>query len=310
MPVDPCFADFLGNPRNEVRPPPEGIAMDKVRRAANAFMLLAPRPPIHSVEGLAAQGPGGPLSLRLYRPDASAGLPVILFFHGGGFVWGDLDTHDGMCRSLAVEARAAVIAVDYRLAPETKFPGPLEDCHAALRWTAAEAGKLGLDTSRIAVCGDSAGANLALAAALLARGRGPSLRHVALIYPTLDPLCASRSQDEFARGHMLTRDALRWFWNCYLGDALAAPGPLAALLTADLKGLPPAFVATAECDPLRDEGEALADRLAAAGSPVARRRYTGMIHGFAGMPQFTPLAGQVIRDAAAQIKAALEHRGP
>ena len=158
MPVDPCFADFLGNPRNEVRPPPEGIAMEKVRRAANAFMLLAPRPPIHSAEGLAAQGPGGPLSLRLYRPDASAGLPVILFFHGGGFVWGDLDTHDGMCRSLAVEAGAAVIAVDYRLAPETKFPGPLEDCHAALRWTAEQAGKLGLDTSRIAVCGVSFGA--------------------------------------------------------------------------------------------------------------------------------------------------------
>lgn len=304
MPVDHCFADFLGDPRNEVRPPPEGIAIAKVRRAANAFMLLAPRPAIHSVDALTAEGPGGPVSLRLYRPDASGGLPVIVFFHGGGFVWGDLDTHDGMCRSLAIGARAAVIAVDYRLAPETRFPGPLEDCHAALRWTAAEAGNLGLDPSRIAVCGDSAGGNLALAAALLARERGPALRHVALIYPTVDPRCASRSQAEFARGHMLTRDALRWFWNCYLGDEQDAPSPLAALLTADLRGLPPAFVATAEYDPLRDEGEALADRLEAAGSRVSRRRYAGMIHGFAGMPQFTPAAGQAVRDAAAAVQAA------
>lgn len=305
MTIDPCFAELLANPRNEVRPPPAEIPIEKVRKAANAFMLLAPRPPIHSVEELAMPGPGGSIGLRLYRPQPRRDLPVIVFFHGGGFVFGDLETHDGLCRMLARKADAVVIAVDYRLAPETRFPGPLEDCHAAVAWTAREAERLGVDPARIAVCGDSAGGNLAVATALLARTRGPRLRYMAALYPTFDPLCASPSQIEFANGYMLTQDGMRWFWGSYLGDAQQATNPLAALLTADLAGLPPAFIATAEFDPLRDEGEELAERLAAKGNQVTRRRYAGMIHGFAGMPQFTPVAEQAIGDVAAAIRSAI-----
>jgi acetyl esterase len=305
MPVDPCFAVLLGNPRNATRPPPPGVPLEKVRRAANAFMLLAPRPEIHAVENMFADGPAGPLALRLYRPDAMNALPVILFIHGGGFVFGDLETHDGLCRTLAREAGAAVMAVNYRLAPETRFPGAVEDCFAALRFVAREGQRLGVDPARIAICGDSAGGALAAATALLAREHGPHLRCIALICPTVDPHCASPSQTEFANGHILTRDALRWFWASTLGDSASSQTAAAHLLTADLGGLPPTCLATAEFDPLRDEGEALADRLHAAGCAVTRRRYAGMIHGFVLMPQITPMAQKAICETGAAIHAAL-----
>ena len=308
MPVDPCFAELLANPRNAVRPPPSTVPLEKVRQAANIAMQLAPRPAIHAVEDIVAQGPAGPLRLRLYRPANTPALPIIVFIHGGGFVFGDLDTHDGLCRTLALESGAAVVAVEYRLAPETRFPGAIEDCTAALHCVVRDAQMLGLDPSRIALCGDSAGGALALATALIARDSGPAIRHVALLYPMVDPHCSSISQTQFATGYMLTQAAMHWFWTCYLGEA--TPGPLAALLTADLKGLPPIYLATAEYDPLRDEGEALADRLAAAGCSVTRRRYAGMIHGFALMPQLTPWAGQALRDIAHAMRPFLFAASP
>ena len=305
MPVDPSFAALLADPRNEVRPPPEHVPLEKVRRAANALMLAAPRPKVHAVEAFDAGSVARELRLRLYRPSAEANLPAILFFHGGGWVWGDLDTHDALCRGLALRSGCAVIAVDYRLAPETPFPGPLDDGLAALRWVAQNVATLGLDGDRLALCGDSAGGNLAIGTALAARRDGPALRYLALLYPAIEPACDSASQNAFARGYMLTQEAMRWLWAAYVSDAAHIEDPLFAPLNADLGGLPATTVSTAEFDILRDEGEAFADQLAAAGVSVRKRRYTGMIHGFASLPHLTPIASVAIADIGADLRAAL-----
>ncbi len=306
MPVDPCFAPLLADPRNEARPPPAHVSMEKARRAANAAMVGSPGPQLHAVAELAFLADGRWLPVRLYRPSAQADLPILLFLHGGGWVWGSLDTHDALCRELAQRSGCAVVSLEYRLAPETRFPGPADDAFAALRWIWRQAPALGLDPTRLAVGGDSAGGCLAVATALRAREAGIELRHMALIYPALDPACDSPSQREFATGHILTRDAMRWFWRSYLGSDDPTPDPLFAPLGADLGGLPPTSVATAECDILRDEGEALVDRLAAAGVPARRRRYAGMIHGFVLFPQITGTATACLEDLAGDLAAALK----
>src|ERR1700730_18195351 len=180
MPVDPCFTVLLADRRNELRPPPSQVSLAEMRAANKAFLLQAPRPPIHAVEEFTAVGPAGPVALRAYPPSATRSLPATLFCHGGGFVLGDLDTHDALCRSIALSADSVVVSVDYRRAPETKFPGPVEDCYASLAWLAANAPRLEIDPGRLALCGDSAGANLAVATALLAQSRGPTVRHLAL----------------------------------------------------------------------------------------------------------------------------------
>jgi acetyl esterase len=272
---------------------------------AAAIMMQAPAPAIHAVERLAAYGPSGTIALRLYRPTPEHGLPLVMFFHGGGFVLGGLDSHEALCRELALRSGGLVLAVDYRLAPETQFPGSLEDCHAALVWAASNSNRLGADPCRIALAGDSAGANLALATALLARNRGPALSHLALIYPMTDAAAETASSFEFGRGHILTSDAIRWFWKSYLRVAADAVNPLVSVLRADLTGLPPTTVATAEFDPLRDEGEALAGRLQAAGVRTVARRYLGMIHGFVGMGHLTPVAAQALDDVARDLAASL-----
>jgi acetyl esterase len=305
MPVDPCFAAWLADPRNEVRPPPAHVPMEKVRRAANAVLNAVPRLDIHAVAALSANNEGRAIPLRLYRPSGASSLPAIVFCHGGGWVWGDLETHDALCRELALRSGCAIVAVDYRLAPETPFPGPVEDGLAALRWTRRNAVALGLDGDRLALCGDSAGANLAIAIASKARADGPMLRYLALMYPAIDPGCSSASQEAFSRGYMLTQQAMRWMWRCYLGETVVRDNPLVAPLNADLTGLPPTSVATAECDILRDEGEAFAARLEQAGVGVRKRRYAGMIHGFASLPHMTPAASKAIADIAGDLRAAL-----
>jgi acetyl esterase len=305
MPVDPCFAALLADPRNEIRPPPEHVPFEKVRRAANGAMAAASGPPVYAVEALVAANGGRELALRLYRPSAAGRLPAIVFLHGGGWVFGDLDTHDAPCRALARESGCAVIAVAYRLAPETRFPGAAEDALAALRRIAAAAGALGLDGGRLPLCGDSAGGNLAIAAALMARRRGTALRGLGLLYPAIDPACASASQEAFARGHMLTQEGMRWLWRAYLGPGTRFDDPLAAPLNAELGGLPPTTVATAECDILRDEGEAFAGRLAAAGVAVRKRRYDGLIHGFVLFPDLAPAASRALAALGADLRAAL-----
>ena len=230
--------------------------------------------------------PGQPVRARAYTPrdarEAAGAWPLLLFLHGGGWVTGNLDTHDATCRALANASACKVVALDYRLAPEHKFPAGLADCHAALRWLAAHAASLDIDAARIAVAGDSAGGNLAAALTLLARDpAGPRIAHQVLVYPVTHHAFDTPSYGDYADGFLLTRDGMRWNWNHYLPDAATGQDPLASpLLAPDLRGLPPALVITAECDPLRDESEAYARRLAAAGVAVELKRYDGMLHAF------------------------------
>ena len=251
--------------------------------------LSTPTPPeLGSVRNLNADGPQGQIPLRVYRPAggaASTPLPVYVYFHGGGWVIGDLETHDVICRQLTAASEACVISVDYRLAPEHKFPAAVDDAWAATRWIVANAGALGVDSTRLAVGGDSAGGNLAAVVALMARDAGgPAIALQVLIYPVTDLGAESTSYDALGEGYQLTRESMRWFRAHYLGapsdggDWRASP-----LRAKSLAGLPPALIVTAGFDPLRDEGEAYAARLREAGVLVDYVCFGGMIHGFAAM---------------------------
>jgi acetyl esterase len=249
---------------------------------------------------------GGEITVRVYSPGGAGPRPALVFYHGGGWVIGDLYTHDGICRSLANAAGCVVASVDYRLAPEFKYPVAGEDSYAALRWVVANAGRLGIDARRVAVGGDSAGGHLSTVVALMARDRGgPTLVQQVLLYPVTNHDLDTPSYHENATGYVLTRDAMRWFWDHYLPspakgrEAYASP-----LLAPSLAGLPPALVITAECDPLRDEGEAYAARLRDAGVPVTFTRYTGMFHGFFRMTRLLDKAKAALDEVAASLRKA------
>jgi acetyl esterase len=232
---------------------------------------------------------------------------LVVYYHGGGWVLGDLETHDATCRRLANASDCIVVAVDYRLAPEHKFPAAVEDCYAAALWAAENAASLGVDAARVAVAGDSAGGNLAAVVSLLAKQRGgPPLAHQALIYPVTDFDFQRPSYQENAEGYLLTRQAMEWFWRQYLNDDAEGADPLASPLRApDLRGLPPATVITAEYDPLRDEGEVYAERLAQAGVPTTCVRYLGQIHGFISLEHLLPAGRQALLALGATLRAAL-----
>jgi acetyl esterase len=247
---------------------------------------LAPPPatptPVARVEDRHIPGPAGDMTVRIYWPEAGSPAPLVVFFHGGGFVLCSLDSHDELCRALCREAGVVLVSVDYRLAPEAPYPAAADDCYAALAWAVSNAAELGADPTRVAVAGDSAGGNLAAVTALRARDLGgPALRHQCLIYPVTDCRFDTPSYIENAEGYFLTAEAMRWFWSHYLQDMGRAAEPYASPLRApSLAGLPPALVITAEYDPLRDEGEHYAQALSAAGVSTTLRRYDGMIHGF------------------------------
>jgi acetyl esterase len=249
---------------------------------------------------------GGEVTVRAYSPGGSGPHPALVYYHGGGWVIGDLDTHDGLCRSLTNAARCAVLSVDYRLAPEWRYPVAVEDSYAALTWVVANAARLGIDPRRVAVGGDSAGGNLATVMALMARERrGPALVHQVLIYPVTDHRLDTPSYVENATGYVLTREGMRWFWNHYLAREAEGREPHASPLRApSLAGLPPALVITAECDPLRDEGEAYAARLRDAGVPVTLTRYSGMFHGFVRMTRILDKARTALDEIAGSLQKA------
>ena len=242
-------------------------------------------PKVAQVRDFAFPGPAGPVPLRFYRgPDTQDALPLLVFFHGGGWTIGDLDTHDIICRTLANNARCAVLAVDYRMGPEHRFPAAVDDSIAATRWAAGHAGELGIDAARIAVGGDSAGGNLAAVVAISLRDAGgPALVHQALIYPATDQRQDSASHKKFAEGYLLTRDALVWFRDNYLAPADYDDWRASPVRAADLSRLPPAHIITAGFDPLMDEGHAYADALSAAGVAVQYECFEGMAHGFLTM---------------------------
>ena len=256
------------------------------------------------VEELSIPVAGGTIPARLYAPQASGPLPMMVHFHGGGWVYLNLDTHDGYCRTLANRTGCAVVAVEYRKAPEFPFPIPLEDCFAALRWLVAQAGKLGLDPTRVGVIGDSAGGNLAAAVALLARDQaGPALKLQVLTYPAVDATMSQPSIGENATAPLLGRAQMGWFWQHYNKNAADGKDPrISPLYATDFSRLPPAFIATAEFDPLRDEGASYADKLKAAGVKVEYRRYDGVFHGFMLMAKIIPEGAQLIAAQTAFIK--------
>jgi acetyl esterase len=260
--------------------------------------------PVYEVADLTIAGPGGDLPLRLYRPAGERPLPALLYFFGGGWVLGTIDTADGVSRSLANSSGALVIVVGYRLAPEHPFPAAIDDCYAALRWVAGHAGEIGADPSRLAVGGDSAGGNLAAGVTLLARSDGPALAGQLLVYPNTDQLADDESMRAAEDPFLFNRHSVAWYRRHYLADPADAANPLTSPLRAEsLAGLPPALVITAEYDPLRDQGEAYARRLSEAGVQVELSRYPGMAHGFFTMAGTVDASRAAIAQAAAHLQA-------
>ncbi|MGB3322442.1 MAG: alpha/beta hydrolase [Mycolicibacterium fortuitum] len=279
-------------------------------RAAVRSRYTPPQQPqrIGSVEDRSIPGPHGPIPVRIYRPEAPSGVPapMVLFAHGGGFVFCDLDTHDDLCRYLSVGIGAVVVSVDYRLAPESPWPAAADDVYAAVCWAARCADELGGDETKIVVAGDSAGGNLAAVTALLARDLGgPDVACQALLYPVIAADFGTESYLRFATGYYNTRAAMEWYWDQYVPDTRDRTHPYAAPIHADLCGLPPAVVVTAGLDPLSSEGEDYADALAAEGVPVVHRSYAGTIHGFMTMPSLT-LAVTARRQVCDDIRTVLD----
>ena len=287
----------------EGAPPLHTLSVAEARAASAASRVKPETPePVARVEDLSIPGPAGDIPVRLYSPGPHEQLPTVVYLHGGGWVLGDLDSHDPLCRALANRASAAVVSVDYRLAPEHKYPAAAEDAYAAALWLSEHGSEWGADPSRIAVCGDSAGGNLAAVAALMARDRGgPELRAQALIYPVTNCDFEVESYRANGDGSMgLSEDGMRWFWRCYTRSPAEAAEPYASPLRADtLIGLPPALVITAEYDALRDEGEAYAARLKRSGVPTELVRYDGVIHGFVGQLAAFPEGRQAVDRIAA-----------
>ena len=289
MPVDPQMQQVLERIAKAALPPFYTVSAVEARRLYKdtRAALSPPVPEVADVRDLAAPGPAGGIPVRLYRglgTQAGTSLPALVFFHGGGWTIGDLDTHDIVCRTIANKARCAVVAVDYRMGPEHKFPAAVEDALAATRWVAAEAAALGVDAARIAVGGDSAGGNLAAVVALALRDAGgPALVFQALVYPATDQRMDSASHVNFAEGYMLTRNNMLWYRGNYLNPTDYDDWRASPLRAADLAQLPPAHIITAGYDPLLDEGRAYSDRLLAAGVPVLYECFEGMTHGFLTM---------------------------
>ena len=282
MPVDPQIQALLDMGTGVPATNTLSVADARALYEARAALMAAPAE-VGVVTERAIPGPGGDLTLRIYRPEGPGPFPILAFFHGSGFVLCSLDTHDGMCRNLCAGAGCIVASVDYRLAPEHKFPAGLDDCLVATRWAAAHAAELSADPARIMLAGDSAGGNMAAVTALRVRDEGgPPLAGQMLLYPVTDyHMPGTPSYVENADGYGLTRDTMEWFWAHYLSDAAEADHPHASPLRApDLAGLPPAYVMSAEYDPLRDEAERYGERLRAACVPAEITRRPGMNHGF------------------------------
>jgi acetyl esterase len=312
VPLDPHLAAVL-KMMADSGAPPMSAGTPEHARAGLRFMPVDLRDPaqlaqVGGIEERTVPGGAGEVPARVYRPATPGPHPTVVFFHGGGLVLGDLDTHDDHTRLLCRDVDAVVLSVDYRLAPETPFPGGYEDCLAATLWAVENADELGGDATRVAVAGDSAGGNLSAAVTLGAREAGVQLAAQLLLYPGVDFVEGEDhpSRVENAEGYFLTAADMAWFRSHYLPDPARKADPYASVLRApDLSGLPPAVVATAEYDPLRDEGEAYAAALEKAGVPVVSRRFDGLIHGFFGLPHVSPACAEATRVLCADLKALL-----
>src|SRR5271154_6481835 len=304
------FIEQRGVPPTHTLSPKDARDFYRERR----FATQPPAAQVGKVQDLQADGPNGPIPLRLYRPfgssDASI-IPVLVYYHGGGFVIGDLDTHDTLCREVANLADCAVVAVDYRMGPEHRFPAAVIDCIAATRWVREHAAELQLDAARLAVGGDSAGGNLAAVVCIDARDQGDlPIRFQLLIYPATDMRRTAPSHAENGRGYLLTDQTMDYFTGHYIADpAQLIDWRVSPLLHPDLSKLPPALVLTAGFDPLRDEGEAYAERLTAAGNHAGYVHFPRQIHGFVTMGKVIDEANTAVALCAAELKRILKPAG-
>jgi len=297
------LASMGGKPLHEMVPV-------EARSMALPPELAGPERSLPSIVNRTVPGPGGPIPVRVYTPTVGARLPGLVFFHGGGFVLGTLDSSCRPCRELAHRAGRVVVSVDYRLAPEHPFPAAVDDATVATKYVLEHADEFGIDADQVAVGGESAGGNLAAVTALRLRETStPALAFQLLIYPQVDFDDASPSMREFAAGHFITSEVIAYFDGHYLPAATDRRNTDISPVNADLRGLPPAFVLTAECDPLRDQGEAYAQRLEQAGVAVRLKRYEGMIHPFFSLAGIIDGGKEAIADAAAALReAAVQER--
>lgn len=311
MPLDPQAREFVEKLERSRAPKMHELSPEDARALVVPLRMRCEE--MRSIENRTIPGPAGEIPIRIYHPLEAAqasGLPVVMFFHGGGWVVGSIASHDGLCRRLSNRSGCIVVSVEYRLAPEHKFPAAVDDCFAATRWAAEHAGEFGGDPGRLAVAGDSAGGNLAAVVALLAREEGgPAIARQVLIYPITDYMPDYESYRRNGRHYFLTTETIAWFWEHYLesaeqgGDWRASP-----LRAANLSGLPPALIEVAEFDPLYDEGLAYADRLEAAGVPVERIISRGQIHGFLRRLDLFASAAEGVEQIAGDLRRSLRSR--
>ena len=305
MPLDPQAQQVLDQLAALGLPPNHMVSPQQAREN----MRNRPRvdgPEVAKVEDRSVSWRDAEVPVRIYTPAGTGPFPILIWCHGGGMVVGDLETADATARHLTVETSCVTVSVDYRLAPETKFPGACDDCYAAAVWASDNAASIQGDAARMAVGGDSAGGNLAAVVAQMARDRAnPDLAFQLLVYPMTSLDFETPSYVDNADGYLLTRDSMKWYWDQYLGASDDPNHPYAVPSRAgSFKNLPPALVITAQFDPLRDEGEAYAKNLEAAGVPTTHSRYDGMIHGFFGMSGTVDKASQAVSEAAAAMKKA------
>ncbi len=303
MPLDPQLQTLIEQMQATNQPSLSDLEVTEARALVEQMAtLVSDRKEVAEVKDLVIPGPAVEIPARIYRPGDGT-LPGLVWFHGGGWVLGSLESTDPLCRSLAAQAGCLVISVDYRLAPEHRFPAAVEDAYAATRWVAEHGPELGLDPTRLAVGGDSAGGNLAAVVALQAREAGPRLSYQLLVYPATDLRGWYPSYEE-NWGYFLTERDMRWFEGNYLNADSEKDDPRVSPLHASSHvGLPPALIVTAEYDPLRDQGEAYGEKLRADGVPVEVRRYQGMIHAFLGMP--VDRAKTALQEIATALRTAL-----
>jgi len=280
------------------------LSVASARRVEDDVFTPDERRDVAFVRDLSLSGPGGDVPVRIYHDDPDRPAPMVVFYHGGGWTLGTLDSIGGVCRELAARAGCVVVSVDYRLAPEHPFPAPLDDAYAALEWTVETADAFGGDPEHVSVAGTSAGGNLAAAVALRARDfDGPEIAAQHLLYPMTDRDTTRPSYEEHGDGPLLTRAAVEWFWEHYCRSPVDAANPYASVLRADHADLPPATVVTAGHDPLRDEGCAYADALDDAGTPVEHRHYPSMAHGFLSLADDVAVADDALDAVAARVRS-------
>jgi len=310
MPLDPQVQTLMDQMAALNAPPIHTLTPELVRMGIKMQLENDTNEPesVAQVVNRTIPGPTGELPVRIYTPAGSGPFPALVFFHGGGWVICDLDTHDNLCRSLCNEAGCVVVSVDYRLAPEHKFPAAPEDCYAAAMWVAGHAAEINADSGKIAIGGDSAGGNLTAVVAQMVRDQGgPHLALQLLIYPATDFTSDGPSIRENGQDYFLTIDDMNWFMNYYLNSDADKKNPLASpMQSANLHSLPTALVITAEYDPLRDEGETYGKRLKEAGVPVAISRYNGMIHGFLTLEPLTDKGKQAREECAQALRTAFD----